>query len=326
MSTNTTEFRLRNIEEFDADFVRNIRITKQSPVKPTEKTVPSLIPELDKTVFSVKAPTPPPADVAAPQTPADIPVSAQPVQPAQPAPRPLVPIGSGQTVIPPEQKRIGTDIPIQQNPININPDELQEDIPGVKKGSKKGALALKITSIILLSVTIIVFLIGCLISVFLNNNGTQLAGYCFNSQIRDTTFKTVDGKITISKGSLIVSKPIDAEDYETNMMISVLAKDESGNKYCDVYSVGTVSEINDDVVGFDLIEPDSGEIKGQSTSADCYGLIDFYIPVIGGALAFTLSSALNAVLVCALFILIAAFWFLLLILSEKKLKAFKENQ
>lgn len=326
MSTNTNEFKLRNIEEFDADFVRNLRIAKQSPVKPAEKSVPSLIPELDKNVFSVNSNNQTPPNINEPQkinnTQSDIPISSQP---PKPAPRPLVPIGSGQTVIPPQQERIGGNFTSQQNLLNFDEIDIEDDNTNQKSSSKKGALALKITSIIFLSVTIIVFLLGCLISVFINNNGTQLAGYCFNSQVRDSTFETDKGKVTVSEGSLIISQPLAANEYETNMMISVLSVDELGNKYCDIFSVGTITKITNDVVELELIVPDSGISSGHTTSADCYGLIEYYVPAIGGILTFTLSSALNAVLVCALFILIAAFWFLLLALSEKKLKASKEN-
>lgn len=330
MSTNTIEFRLRNIEEFDADFVQNVRIAKQPAVKPAEKSVTSLIPELDKNAFADKSPSNEPSAVTEVNDntvkAADIPVSAQPLKPT---PRPLVPIGSGQTVIPPEQEKIGGFTQNTQNTINLEDlsfeDEPEEEKTEKKNKSGKGALALKITSIIFLSVTIVSFLLGCLISVFLNNNGTQLAGYCFNSQTRDVAFETDTGKTSINEGALIISRPLAANEYEINMIVSVLSADESGNKGCEVYSVGTISEISNGVVAFDIIAPDSGVVVGQTTSADCYGLVEYYIPVIGGVLAFTLSSALNAVLVCALFILLAAFWFLLLVLSEKKRKAIKEN-
>lgn len=325
MSTNFNEFKLRNIEEFDADFVRNIRIAKQPPVKHTEKNVPSLIPELDKTVFSVKSPTQQSNNVREQQALFNNQINVQPAPPTQPStPRPLVPIGSGQTVIPPQQERIGTNITSRNNPLDFDNIDLGEKTEAKKSSSPKGALALKIISLILLAVTIISFLLGCLFAVFLNS-GKELAGYSFSTQMRDVTFETDEGEVTINEGSLVISKSLSANEYKTNMLISVPTTDELENKSSDVFSVGTVGELSENHVEFELIIPDSGESAGLTTSEDCCGLIEYYVPVIGGILSFTVSSVVNIVLVSALFILIIAFWSLLLLLSEKKLRVEKEN-
>ncbi len=332
MSTNITEFKLRNIEEFDADFVQSIRIPKKPSVKPADKTVPSLIPELDKNAFSDKSTSQTTSDITdTKDNLSNTENISDTTQSGKPAPRPLVPIGSGQTAIPPEQEKIGgytqnTAGTVNLEDLRFEDETEEEELTDKKKRSGKGALALKIISIVFLSVTIISFLLGCLVSVFLNNNGIQLADYCFNSQVRDVTFETDAGKTTVNEGALIISKPLKANEYETNMIVSVLASDESGNEKCEIFSIGTIIQINNDVVEFELIAPDSGAIIGHTTSADCYGLVEYYIPVIGGIISFSISSAVNAVLVCALFILIAAFWFLLLVLSEKKLKASKDNR
>lgn len=317
MSNNTVEFRLRNIEEFDADFVQNLRVEKQQPAAP-ETVTPSLIPELEKNVPVNAVQTPPQKSATEIYFDNTIRPPVNPA-PAQTTPRPLVPIGSGQTAIPVSQEKIGGATTPVSNPV-LNFDESDFDTQEEKPKSAKGARALKIVSIILMSITIVIFLLGCLVSVFINNNGTNLAGYCFNSQLRDVTFKTDSGDVKLSKGDLIVSKSLDAAQYEKNMIVSVLAKDENGNNGCDVYSIGSVTKINSSTYDFELVEPQSGNADVRIKSNDCYGLVEYYVPVVGGVIAFTTSSILNSVLVCALFILIVAFWALLLILSEKKIK------
>lgn len=325
MSTNTNEFRLRSIEEFDAYFVQNVRVTKAPPPKPVSKPAGSLIPELNKNTFEIKGENTAPS-VAPPVQ--SIPVTPPARQTETAAPRPLVPIGSGQATLPPEQITFPGISVSKENADYIPPKEedFEADAVKEKKSGKGGFLALKISSIVLLAATIFVFLAGCFVAIFLNNDGTQIAGYSLNSQLRDTTFLTDKGEITIAKGALVASKELTASEYEKNMMIAVSAEDQNGEKCCEIYSVSNVTPIDKDTVTLDLIIPDSGEIGGQTTSDNCYGLVKYYIPVIGGAIAFTTSSVINTVLVCALCILLAAFWCLLVILADKKLKAIKEDK
>lgn len=325
MSTNTNEFRLRSIEEFDAYFVQSVRVTKAPAPKPVSKPSGSLIPELNKNTFEIKGET---SSAAPAHTVQNIPVTPPARQAETIAPRPLVPIGSGQTTLPPEQISLGAVAVSKEKTAYIPPreEDFEEEAVKEKKSGKGAFLALKIASIVLLSVTIFVFLAGCFTAIFINNDGGQIAGYKLNSQLRDTTFLTDKGEITISKGSLVISKEIEASEYETNMMIAVTAEDESGNKCCDIYSVSNITPINKDTVTLDLVIPENGENGGQTTSDNCYGLVKYYIPVIGGAISFTISSIVNSILVCVLCILLAAFWCLLLILADKKLKAIKEKE
>ena len=47
----------------------------------------------------------------------------------------------------------------------------------------------------------------------------------------------------------------------------------------------------------------------------CYGIVTNYIPVLGGLLHFAMD---NVILVCILFVLLAALWCLILVLIENK--------
>lgn len=189
-----------------------------------------------------------------------------------------------------------------------------EKTPKASKKSRKGLLVGRIASIVMLCITVVVFVFGCVVSIFINNNGVNLAGYCFNSMYQ--SFEDIG----VSKGDLIISKKLDSAEYVINSAVAVPAP--NGQKGCDIQYITAINTTYD---GCDLTTAGiSGGVKtsGYYTSDACYGSVAFYIPFFGGLITFAMD---NAILVCALFVLLSAFWCLLLIMLEKSGKASKKK-
>ncbi len=191
--------------------------------------------------------------------------------------------------------------------INYGDTEVEENSPKVKKN--KGALTGKIVSIVLLATTVIVFILGCFVSIFLDNNGSNIGGLCFNTMSADLK---VTGVSPVSKGDLIISKIVQPGEYEMGDMIAVPSATTGG---CDIHIINAVSPM-----GLEDAEFITNDITNQSQmsntvyASSCYGVVNSYIPAVGGLLSFAIE---NAILVCILFVLLAAFWCLLLVLLEK---------
>ncbi|MCR5522806.1 MAG: hypothetical protein K6F64_04100 [Clostridia bacterium] len=179
---------------------------------------------------------------------------------------------------------------------------IPEKTTEIKKS--KGALAGKIISIVLLAATVFIFLCGCFVSVFLDNKGSNIGGYTFN-----TLSKTIE-RANVSKGSLIISKAYDdVSKYKENDLICCPSSTGEG---CDILQLRNVS-VYANSAQFVLSDPIDGTVRNLADT-DCYGAVHFYIPFIGSLIGFAVK---NALLVCVLFVLLAALWCLVLILISK---------
>ena len=220
------QFKLKSIEEFDNEFVAKIRADKAA-----EKS--SVIPEISKEepapVFAETQPT-----KYFNKTEDNTQFEPKPVETAV-KPRPLTPIGQN---------------PISYAPVAPEATETKEEDPGESldfsdgnygevyvepeepKNKSKGNLAVKIISIVLLCATVLTFVFGCFITVFLDNNGTSLGNVCFNTMSQDIE------SLGVSKGDLIISaRPESPFDYQSGDLISVPATDSTG---CDINSVDKI--------------------------------------------------------------------------------------
>ena len=125
----------------------------------------------------------------------------------------------------------------------------------------------------------------------------------------------VTGVSPVSKGDLIISKIVQPGEYEMGDMIAVPSATTGG---CDIHIINAVNPM-----GIEDVELITNDITNQSQMANtvyasgCYGVVNSYIPAVGGLLSFAIE---NAILVCILFVLLAAFWCLLLVLLEKNAK------
>lgn len=221
-------------------------------------------------------------------------------------PRPLVPIGQNSAYSP-----VGAPAePIYEE--DFGDEEDDDDENPAKPKSSAGALAGRIISIILLVSTIIVFVLGCFVTVFLDNSGSDIGGYCLNTMSADI-FDTNGDKI-VSKGDLIISQKIESNEYTAGAMIAVPSA--SVAERCDVHIVNSVNSYyseNAEISTTDITSTQS--YTATVMSSNCYGIVNSYIPVLGGLLHFAMD---NVVLVCVLFVLLAALWCLILVLIENK--------
>ena len=226
---------------------------------------------------------------------------------AQKKPRPLVPIGQSNVGYAP----VGAPAQQDSKPFipDINYGETEVEEAPAKKS--KGAFAGKIISIVLLVATVVVFVLGCFVSIFLDNNGTNIGGICFNTMSGDLE---VEGVSPVSKGDLIISKKAEISEYVATEMIAVPSATTAG---CDIHIITSVNGFGFASDDAELITNDitnTNQMQCNIMASDCYGIVKLYAPAIGGLLSFAIE---NAILVCILFVLLTAFWCLLLVLLEK---------
>lgn len=287
------EFKILSIEEFDADFVQNIRIKKSLP-KPAPQ---SFIPEMIK-------PETKPVEITSPVVSEDI-----------------QDIISSDTAIETESSPEEEEKPAKYFNKPAKDDSDDEDftapLPVEKQKKKKtgaGLLAGKIISIVLLCVTVVTFLLGCFTAVFLNN-GADIGGSTFNAQLREIKI----GDDSIKEGALIVSEKIEPNEYTENLNKPVAVPvDGKSNEGCDIMYIYSAKDVTIDNATIEVYDPISNQISSRVYShSELFGIVTYYIPFAGSLLSFAIS---NAVLVCALFVLLAAFWCLIIILISKNRK------
>ncbi len=292
------QFKLKSIDELDLDFIASTQGGKTQTNEPK-----SLIPEINK------AESPKADDTIGAhyfQKPAQT-VNEQPVyspvaqeQPKKKA-RPLVPIGQSPSPYAP----VGA--PAQEETLDFSDANYGEAKVEPQKTKKSGgALAGKIISIVLLAVTVVVFLLGCFVTIFLDNNGSDIGGLCFNTMGQDIE------SLGVSKGDLIISNKVEANEYAINDLIAVPSNTFEG---CDIQSISYVNAYSSTDAQITTTALSGGVGYSNSViSSSCYGVVSSYIPALGGLLSFAME---NAILVCVLFVLLAAFWCLILVLIEK---------
>ncbi|MBR6939422.1 MAG: hypothetical protein IKH65_01290, partial [Clostridia bacterium] len=182
-------------------------------------------------------------------------------------------------------------------------DYYEEDYDGKK--SSKGATAGKVISIIMLVATVVVFVLGCFVSVFLDN-GSDIGGMTFSTYAQDPQAGV------ITKGSLVIAKKIAPDEYAAQDTVIVPSSTGEG---CDIMGViSTAPESEESCLLTMTNSSNPNGMTGTYRSADTLGKALYFLPAAGGLLNF---ATHNAILVCILFILLAALWCLIFILIEK---------
>ncbi len=309
------EFKLRSINEFDEDFAAEVKALRAAKVSPAPAPVPqqkkeTLIPEMSKPAveepieidFFSSGPVPAPQTPAAPVTP---PAPAAPVAAAVP------PVSLYKT----EKTDSSSVKPFVYEPQKFEDDDDDDDYykNSDNKDRTKLFLAGKIVSIVMLALTLLFFIFGCFITIFYDNKDSSFAGYTFSSLAEDNAAISSSKNGDPEKaGALIVSKKVEAGDYKSGDLVAVPA-DESG---CDVYQVISIG--NETSEGFDLIVIDNADSASTASltvaSEDIFGKAVYSLGGLGKLVGFATS---NLVLVCILFLLLAAFWCILIVLIEK---------
>ncbi len=286
------QFKLKSIDELDLDFVNSSR-TPKAPASETKSLIPemetSATPKADDTIgaqyFSKTAAN----SVYAPDE-----------QSQKKKARPLVPIGQTPSPYTPVGAQAESKETISFTEDDFDDSNVDSNAP---KKSSKGALAGKIISIILLCATVVVFLLGCFVTIFLDNNGTDIGGISFNTMGQDIE------DLGVSKGDLIISEKLEASEYEIGNFIVVPSTSFEGS---DIQKVQSIYPYSTESVQLTTVT--GSGYTNTVPSANCYGAVISFIPGVGGLLSFAME---NAILVCILFVLLAAFWCLLLVLIEK---------
>lgn len=296
------EFRILSIDEFDALFVKDLRIKKAEPPKTDSGLIPELITDNNASAAVIEKPAITDAETSLSDIPTAVEAN-QNISADNSSSSPLV------------------DVP-QENTSSVIVDDDSFENTAENKGEKnkkkiknKKYVAGKVVSIVMLSITAVVFLLGCFISVFLDNNGLDIGGICFSTQSRDI----IVGDDEIGKGALIISKKLQPEQYSENLNKPVAVRaDKNASSGCDIMFLYSASESYEAGTVLQVYDPMTNEISENTyLSSECSGIVHRYLPAVGGILTFAIN---NAVLVCALFVLLAAFWCLLLVLFEKNNK------
>ncbi len=291
------DFKLKSIDEFDFSFVNGARVDSRYAAPVTKQE--TLIPEMETAAQS--------------EATAEIPAEEKPR-----TPRPLEPIG--QTPSPYAQMAAEA---APREPLNLNDDAAFEEPEKEKKAkSGKGILAGKIISIVMLVVTVITFLIGCFTATFLDT--FELGSICISTQCMDAN--NPDGSTLISKGALLISKKLEPTEYAQNTFIVVPVTQMEGTEektYATICGINGVTSLG---AASELSVYDYARGTQESIlSTDCKGEVMFFIPALAGILNFALQAD-NAILVCALFVLLAAFWCLLIVFLSKASKRANDEE
>ncbi len=304
------QFKLKSIDELDLEFVSATR----GPSTSANKEAKSLIPEISKTEAVDNSDET--IGIQYFSKPAAVPAQENPIYTPQPEPekkkaRPLVPIGQNPSPYAP----VGAiEQPQEDEVLDFSDDDYGEaKLENENEKSKKngGILAGKIISIVMLCATVVTFILGCFVTIFLDNSGTDIGGICFNTMSQDVL------SLGVSEGDLIISKKCDVNEYAPGDLIAIPASGISG---CDIQTITSVSVFSEDNAAITVTPVSAAGYTSTVQSSSCYGVINSYIPALGGILNFAMD---NAVLVCILFVLLSAFWCLILVLMERSSKPVK---
>ena len=296
------QFKLKSIDELDLEFVNKTRGHSSAAVKPVINTPQPQNEEIKS--FTDSAPAENYFSKPAQNLNAEPTYSPQPEKQVK-KPRPLVPIGQSNAGYSP----VGAPAQKNEQPFIPNINYGETEVEEAPKKRSIGALIGKIVSIVLLAATVVVFVLGCFVSIFLDNGGSNIGGICFNTMSGDLE---VAGVSPVSEGDLIISKKAEPTEYVTGDMIAVPSATTNG---CDIHIINAINNAGPENAEFITSDiTNSAQIPANVMAADCYGIVSSYIPAVGGLLSFAIE---NAILVCILFVLLAAFWCLLLVLLEK---------
>ena len=319
------EFKLKSIDEFDELFVAE-RKQKEAPVKPKS----SLIPQMEQSEpaeidllagfddFGAEDSAPAQGGETLPGfVPAGSPAPAASPRAVAAPPAPLY---ESPKMSETDVKPLGYNAPAPAKPlISDDDDDEYEDEPKARQSA--GAYIGKAIAVIMIVLTVLVFIFGSFLAVFLDTS-RNLGKYSLNTQSVDITDERVSyGKI--SKGDLIISEKIDASEYAHDDFVSIPSSDAPG---CDIAVLDSVGQTEDGQTTYlSLIKTSnlSGQPQGYDIAA-VNGRVKFYVPMLAGLLGFALS---NSVLFILLFIAFVLIWSLVIVFIEmsQKMKKYDDD-
>ena len=311
------EFRLKSIDEFDELYIAE-RKKKEAPAASESSLIPKMEEPAEIDIFSE------PADTGAAETPAapsgdSIPGFA-PVG-AVPSPRavaaPPAPLYDSPKMSQTDVQPFGYKPQRAQAPTIPGEEEYEDDEPETKQSA--GAYVGKAIAVIMIVLTVLVFIFGCFITVFLDTS-RSLGKYTLSTQSVDIPGDVVSGNI--SKGDMIVSEKIDIDSYADKDFVAVPSADAPG---CDIAVFKNVetSEDGQKYLSLNMTSNLNGRPQGYMADA-VYGRVKFYVPKLAGLLGFALS---NSVLFILLFIAFVLIWSLVIVFIEmsQKMKKYDDD-
>ncbi len=314
------EFKLKSIDEFDELFVAGRNKKESAPAKPKSSLIPQmeepaeidLLAGFDSDTGEETVTVP-----AGDSIPGFAPVGAVPPAPSAPAVAPPAPLYASprmsQTdVRPPVSK------PLYQDPQADTGEDDYDDEPEIKQSA--GAYIGKAIAVIMIVLTVLVFIFGCFLSIFLDTQ-RNLGKYSLHTQSVDITDEQVSyGKI--AKGDMIIAEKTDIDSYVHDDFITVPSGDAPG---CDIALLDSIETTEDGVTYLNLKSTANLNGQPQPCNADTvYGKVAFYVPMLAGLLGFALS---NSVLFILLFIAIVIIWSLVIVFIEmsQKMKKYDDE-
>lgn len=303
------KFKIKSIEEFDVDFVAKFN---QPAADVTES-------ETDRNIN---------LDDLAPETTSDNAATQILFENTQPETLPEY-----------SEQPQAAPVPPQAPPVPPQPEKKAEEQKKPEKAKQSGlAITGKIIATILLVATVITFIFGCFVSVFLDNNNLDI-GFTLTTVNADTKNSSADDAVTIvSKGDMVLSSKPDPIKYfdilnETklsgeSLLISYSSNPADENSFSDIYYVKEVISATESgavLSATNLTSPAPGyqSIEISTDDKSYHGVVKLYAPAIGGILHF---ASDYAILVCILFILMAAFWCLVLVLIDNQRNKTKKTK
>lgn len=244
------------------------------------------------------------------------------------------------------QPAVPYDIPAQQQtPTQVAPLHPQPAEKSKPEKVKQSGLAItgKVIATIMLAVTVITFVFGCFVSVFLDNDSLDI-GININTVNSDTSIRTIEDNqekdiLIFSKGDLVISKKEDNLKYvdifneakngtESKLIyLTYSTNPENKDTYSDIYrltGVTSTSESNAVLTATNLSSGNYETIEINTDNKNYHGVVtSIYVPLLGGILHFANDYA---ILVCILFILMAAFWCLVLVLIDNQRNKTKKTK
>lgn len=201
---------------------------------------------------------------------------------------------------------------IETKPRSINYIEYEgdpEDDEDEPKGRGAGNLAAKIVVIVLLAATLVTFVLGCFVSMFIDNRDVSAGSYTFCT-IRNSVLSP-----KLSQGDMIIVKKCTPDQLTVGRLIAFYSPSYTG---CRVHVISSTTQVYADTynivtTGYDGETASSANI----TNADVIGIVAAYVPNVGSVVNFAMN---NGILVCVLFALLVVFWGLLLVLIERTKK------
>ncbi len=299
-------FRLLSIDELDELFVAE-RKKNEAPAPAKD----SLIPDMEQSApeeidllggFDFDSPESAPAEAFVPAEPA------APVAPAAPAVAPPPPLyASPKMSEEPIEPLLDSDDPAKKA-ADIYAEAKEED--DEEKKSSVGAIIGKGICIAVLVLTVLVFIGGSFISVFLDTQRT-LGKYVFSTQAVDIT--GVEGlNVNLKHGDLIISEKIAGSEYKKNDLVPVPSATATG---CDLTVVDEALPAEGGNAELSLVNmANPNGIPVRYGSDKVLGRVVYYVPMIAGLIGVALQ---NTVLVIIIFIIIAVLCCALFVLIDK---------